>query len=363
MAKRIVLSFDGTWNVPDDDTADKISSDTNVVLFHQSVLEGTAPDGTRQIKHYYKGVGTHWSERLLGGGLGIGVSRTMMQGFKDLSLEYEDGDQVFLVGFSRGAYTARALAGVMARVGLLQPQHAARAGDPNDPNLAADDPLLAAYQHWTTRSTDHAERRRLQDAVDDFRAAYCRPARIAFLGVWDTVGALGIPGRVFQRLNQSLFELADRDVSLIVDRAYHAVAVDEHRDEYAATLWERRADPRQMIEQCWFPGDHCDVGGGHAVRAGEARLADVPLAWMQAKARAAGLTLTPVTPDLAACSAVDCHDTYAVFLGGTWAANHPRHLRPIGATPEGHETVHRSVLERRLANPSYRPENPGLPPL
>jgi uncharacterized protein (DUF2235 family) len=363
MAKRIVLCFDGTWNTPDEDKADRISTETNVVLFHDTVAEGRAPDGIEQIKRYYHGVGTNWFEKFTGGALGIGVSRTMMQGYKDLSATYEDGDQIFIVGFSRGAYTARALTGVISRCGLLQAHEAQRAGRPDDPHLAADDPILVTYQHWTRRGRDDAERRQLQDAVDAFRAAYCRPARIAFLGVWDTVGALGIPGRIFQRFDEYLFEFPDRALSLGVDRAYHAVALDEHRDEYAATLWERRTDPRQMMEQCWFSGDHCDVGGGHERRDGAARLSDIPLAWMQERARAAGLTLTAVSPDLAACGAEACRDTYAVFLGGAWAAGHPRHRRPVGATPDGHETVHPTVFARRRADPGYRPANPGLPPL
>jgi uncharacterized protein (DUF2235 family) len=327
------------------------------------VAEGRAPDGIEQLKHYYRGVGPHWFERPSGGAFGIGVSRTIMQAYKDLSLAYTEGDRIFMVGFSRGAYTARALTGVIARCGLLQHAHARRAGEPTDPNLAADDPILAAYQHWTQRPRDAAERRQLQDAIGLFRAAYTRPAHVAFLGVWDTVGVLGIPGRVFQRFNQYLFQLVDRELSLIVDRAYQALAVDEHREDYAATLWERRADPRQMMEQCWFAGDHCDVGGGHKLPVGAARLADIPLAWMQERARAAGLTLAAAHPNLAACAAVACHDTYAEFLRGTWAASHPRYLRAIGATPDGHETVHPTVLERRLADPRYRPENPGLPPM
>jgi uncharacterized protein (DUF2235 family) len=363
MAKRIVLCFDGTWNTPDEGNADTISSETNVVRFHASVPKGVSPDGVEQLAYYYRGVGTSWFERFTGGGLGVGVSRTMMQGYKDLSETYEAGDRAFLLGFSRGAYTARALAGVMSRCGLLQTAHARRAGRPDDPNLAADDPMLMAYQHWTRRGRDADERRRLQDAVDAFKASYCRPARIAFLGVWDTVGALGIPGRIFQRFNEGLVEFADRDLSGIVDRAYHAVALDEHRDEYAATLWERRTAPGQGIEQCWVPGDHCDVGGGHEIRPGGVRLADVPLAWMQDKARSARLVLAPVAPDLAACSGVACHDTYLEFLGGTWAAGHPRHLRSVGRTPDGGEIVHESVLVRRRADPRYRPANPGLPPL
>ena len=363
MAKRIVLCFDGTWNTPDEGDADKISSETNVVRFHRSVVQGVAPDGVEQRSHYYKGVGTNWFERLTGGGFGVGVSRTMMQGYRDLSLEHADGDRIFVVGFSRGAYTARALVGMIGRCGLLQREVAARTGRPDDPRLPADDPMLLAYQYWRQRGHDEATRRQIQSAVDAFSAQNCRPARIAFLGVWDTVGALGIPGRVFQRFNEALVEFPDRDLSAIVERAYHAVAVDEHRTEYAATMWERRASAAQQVEQCWFPGDHCDVGGGHAIAPGDVRVADVPLAWMQDKASAAGLALTTKAPDLAACCGADCHDTYLHFLGGTWAARHPRYLRPVGRAGDARETVHESVLERRRMNPGYRPRNPGLPPV
>ena len=362
MAKRIVLSFDGTWNTPDEDTADQISSETNVRLFHDSVTTSTGADGVQQTKTYYAGVGTSLFERFKGGVLGIGVSRTLMRGFKQLSLEYQHGDRIYIVGFSRGAYTARALTGVLTRVGLLQRVHAERAADPDAPNPPADDPLLGAFQYWSRRPRSDEDQRRVQQAVDEFRAAYCRPVRVAFLGVWDTVGAIGIPGRVFQRVNEFLVELPDRKLSPIVDHAYHAVAVDEHREEYAATLWESPADAAQRMEQCWFAGDHCDVGGGHESRPGAPRVADLSLVWMQEKARAAGLALTIVQSDLDACGTQACHDTYRVFLKGLWAKNHPRHYRRIGATPDGNETIHPSVLDRRRRDPDYQPQNLGLPP-
>jgi hypothetical protein len=127
-------------------------------------------------------------------------------------------------------------------------------------------------------------------------------------------------------------------------------------------MWEGRVSAIQQVEQCWFPGDHCDVGGGHKLAPGDIRVADVPLAWMQDKARAAGLALTATAPDLEACCEAACHDTYLHFLGGTWAANHPRYFRPFGRAAE-REVVHESVLERRRMHAEYRPRNPGLPPV
>jgi uncharacterized protein (DUF2235 family) len=356
--KRIVLSFDGTWNIPDEDPADQIVTDTNVARFHDAVHRRD-DDGVEQLRHYYHGIGTRWFERLAGGGLGIGVSRTMMAGYRDLSLEYEPGDSVFLLGFSRGAYTARALAGIISRCGLLSAPRAGAAVAPDDPNPPADDPLLNAYQHWTMRGRDDDERRRFREAADAFAAVFCRPARIAFLGVWDTVGALGIPGRIFDRFNTTLFEFADRDLTPIVDRAYHAVALDEHREDYKATLWNRRASRTQHMEQCWFVGDHCDVGGGHRLAVGDPRIADISLAWMQENAREAGLALTATVPD-AACSGARAHDTYAKFLKGAYALRHPRYLRPVRQTREGNETIHQSVRDRVAADADYHPQNLGF---
>ena len=353
-----MLSFDGTWNIPDEDPADQIVTDTNVARFHDSVHRRDT-DGVEQVRHYYAGIGTRWFERLPGGGLGIGVSRTMMAGYRDLSVAYEPGDAVFLLGFSRGAYTARALAGVIARCGLLTAQRAREAAAPDDPNPAADDPLLNAFQLWTMRGRDDDERRRFHEAAEAFAAAYCRPARIAFVGVWDTVGALGIPGRIFDKFNTTLFEFPDRDLTPIVDRAYHALALDEHREDYKATLWNRRAARTQQMEQCWFAGDHCDVGGGHRLALGEPRIADVSLAWMQEKAQDAGLALTATEPD-ADCKTARCHDTYPRFLRGAYAVRHPRYFRPVRQSREGNETIHQSVRDRIAFAPDYRPQNVGF---
>ena len=353
-----MLSFDGTWNIPDEDPADQIVTDTNVARFHNSV-DPRDDRGVEQLRHYYAGIGTRWFEKLPGGGLGIGVSRTMMAGYRDLSLAYEPGDAVFLLGFSRGAYTARALAGVVARCGLLTAARARDAAAPDDPNPPADDPLLNAFQHWTMRGRNDDERRRFRDAAEAFAAAYCRPARLAFVGVWDTVGALGIPGQIFDRFNTTLFEFPDRNLASIVDRAYHALALDEHREDYQATLWNRRSAPTQHIEQCWFAGDHCDVGGGHRLAVGEPRIADVSLAWMQERAGEAGLALTVTQPD-PACTTAGCHDTYSRFLRGAYAVRHPRYLRPVGHSVEGNETIHASVRHRMASDIAYRPQNVGF---
>src|SRR5687768_8496914 len=121
--KRIVLCFDGTWSKPaDEDLAVDQRVETNVCRFYQSVRERDA-NGTRQLKWYDEGVGTHWYDRYIGGALGAGLEVNIIQGYEYLANEYEDGDEVYVLGFSRGAYTARSLVGMIRNCGLIHPKH------------------------------------------------------------------------------------------------------------------------------------------------------------------------------------------------------------------------------------------------
>ncbi len=348
MSKRLAVCFDGTWNKANDsngdpDPAAKARSaegkvDTNVARLHRAVAD-RGSDGRAQESKYIAGVGTRWFERVLGGLTGAGVSNNMMSGYRFLAERYEPGDEIFIVGFSRGAYTARALSALLAKCGLV-------------PGAAVtDEAITNAYIYYANRDVD----------ATAFKAR-CHDAHVRFLGVWDTVGALGVPGRALDGLNDVLFEFRDRTLSPAVDAAYHAIAVDEHRRDYEATVWDHTSRADQVIEQRWFAGDHCDVGGGHTP--GGASVSDIPLRWMLERARAAGLGLRPgsVPDDLAACLTEACHDTYAKFLGGTYAHRNARHYRPIREGVAG-EVVDESVYERREADPTYRPQNPGLRPL
>lgn len=343
MAKRIVLSFDGTWNKTADTGGDAIGAPTNVARFHGAVLP-TGPDGLTQIKRYIAGVGTAWYDRFTGGGLGLGVSNNMAEGYRWLAEAYEDGDAVFVVGFSRGAYTARALCGFIAKCGLLTAAN------------VSDETIANAYAYYKDRALD----------ASAFRAQYAREINIAFLGVWDTVGALGIPLRALDGLNDFLFAFHDRTLSTIVDRAYHALALDEHRADYEACLWDAKPRDAQVMEQRWFSGDHCDAGGGHTRAAAlDPYLADLTLAWMMRKATDAGLGIDPVQVPgrLERCGEAECHDTYLTFLDGVYAQANPRYARPVGATRAGNEAVDDTVYARRAQDLTYRPTNPGLRPL
>jgi uncharacterized protein (DUF2235 family) len=338
--KRLVLCFDGTWNRPADEGSDV---ETNVRRFHQSVADA-GPDGVPQESWYHEGVGTggtidHWA----GGVLGAGLDGLILDGYRHLCDRYEDGDEVYVLGFSRGAYAARSLVGLVRNCGLVRP------------GLA-----LAAY--WLYRTRDDGPD---SIAARLFRAANGREIRVRFLGVWDTVGALGIPRelgdrvRLVGRANLAFYEFHDTRLSKIVDFAYHAAAVDEHRKDYDVALWDGPPEPGQVMEQRWFAGAHADVGGGYAAR----DLSDLALRWMQERAAAVGLGVALVEPGPEAYRGV-LADSYATFLGGKYRLFHPeRHYRRVLGMAAGNEVLDPSVEARRAADEGYRPANPGLPAL
>ena len=338
--KRIVICFDGTWNRP---AAEALPVDrqveTNVRRFYESVNERSV-DGVRQIKWYDQGVGTEWYDRFIGGAIGAGLELNIVQGYEFLANEYHDGDEVYVLGFSRGAYTARSLVGMIRNCGLIQPKHLALR-------------VAMAYGIYRTRDDDADS-----FTAKIFRSSFSREIKIKFVGVWDTVGALGIPLDILQDVNLKFYEFHDTKLSRIVENAYHAIAVDEHRRDYDVCLWDPPAEPEQKLEQGWFVGAHCDVGGGYPDR----RLSDTTLRWIQDHASALGLALSAV--QVAEKNYLgDATDSYAKFLGGIYAKRNARHYRVIGATKFGKEVVDDSVQRRRRDDREYEPQNDGLPRL
>nr|WP_246462012.1 DUF2235 domain-containing protein [Nocardia transvalensis] len=192
--------------------------------------------------------------------------------YRQLALNWEPGDQIFIFGFSRGAYTARSLAGMIGRFGLMGIRGIAAGRYPE---------VLAYYR----------ERKQHPDEPDpphwtDFRAANCHyPVPIEFLGVFDTVGAMGVPG-----LRRWRYRFPDMRLSPYVQCARQVLAIDERRRVFAPCLWEvddAVAGPLRSdrIEQVWFKGGHTDIGGGNA----DSRLSDPTLRWMVNEAAARGL--------------------------------------------------------------------------
>ena len=270
--KRIAISCDGTWNTPDQMDGNR-PAPTNVVKLHNAIA-GKDEAGIVQLKYYHPGVGTDpgWWSKLAGGGLGIGIDRNIMSAYRFLADKFEPGDAVYLFGFSRGAYTVRSLAGMIARCGILD-----TSGLTEKETWSR---IESIYRKGYRRGTPHRR------AGWGFRSEP-QKTEIRFLGVWDTVGALGIPDdmallNLLDRFKDYTFH--DTELSAMVLAARHAMAIDERRASFQPTLWTKIEVDRD-VKQLWFPGVHSDVGGGYA----ECGLSDGALEWMVGEARGTGL--------------------------------------------------------------------------
>jgi uncharacterized protein (DUF2235 family) len=186
-----------------------------------------------------------------------------------------------------------------------------------------------------------------------FRQSYSREINIHFLGVWDTVGALGVPFKSAERFNHQYYEFHDTELSGIVRNAFHAIAIDEHRENYVCALWCPIAKPNQVMEQVWFCGAHANVGGGYAKNA----LSDIPLRWMANKIMDCGLELDPNKIPREPKTIPQITDSYSEFLGGTYRLLNSRYFRTIGNTQFGQECFDESVQQRVIAMGNYRPKN------
>ncbi len=337
--KRLAIYLDGTWDDP--------AARTNVTRLHDLTAPVDAA-GVVQKVHYLAGVGTRRRERLLGGILGIGLDRNVRLAYSWLVDHYEDGDQVFIVGFSRGAYTARSLAGMIARCGLLE--------------RGAATGVQEVFDRYA------AEDRRL--------VPQARRIDIHFLGVWDTVGALGVPFGRIRRLSRSTTLFHNTNPSTLYKNMFQALAIDENRFAYQPTLWTafqkagtplRPLNADQTLEQRWFVGAHTDVGGSRR----DPSLAGIPLAWMAERAQACGLAFTGPVLRTGAGADLPVSDSFATFLFGAYRVLklNRRFYRAIGRGPvrtekaDGfshslHETVDGSVFDRWRDDETYRP--PGL---
>ncbi|KAF2991332.1 DUF2235 domain-containing protein [Methylocystis sp. MJC1] len=285
--KRLVVFCDGTWNKEDQKSQNGQPCPTNVLrLFELTRIDDG--NGCPQVAYYVRGVGTRWDERITGGGFGYGISDNIKDAYRFLVSNYAPGDEIFLFGFSRGAYTVRSLAGMIYNVGILQREYL---------HLVDE-----AFSHY--RSADpqwHPD----SQASKDFRNAYTNGGEeIKFLGVWDTVGALGAPfGVVMGWLLNQFFptQFHDTKISPIILNAYHAASIDEKRWPFRPTRMELTLRRKQEAadlhatgdrstfnyEEAWFPGVHSDVGGGYE----DSSLSDCALKWMVDKAKAHGLSV------------------------------------------------------------------------
>ncbi|MBV8673667.1 MAG: DUF2235 domain-containing protein [Acidobacteriaceae bacterium] len=288
---RIAHFCDGTWNDP--------ANNTNVFRLFTATLQIPG----QQHAAYDTGVGTGGNpiDKLLGGGLGAGLVTKIKDGYTQIAHVYDPGDDIFLFGFSRGAYTARSLAGMIAICGL-----------PTQ-NLDQEcvDTAFEAYRNQAQRSM----------LLDSLKSYAMDDAKIRMLGVWDTVGSLGIPA-AWGGIDDVQYGFLDASLHPDVLNAYQALAIDEQRAQFPPTLWESPFAPGQTVEQVWFSGVHCDVGGGYSASAEDNNtlLSDITLGWMAGKASALGLAIDPAFllnhSNLAARYSLDeLHDSHTgVFL-------------------------------------------------
>ncbi len=322
--RHLVLGCDGTWNRPDQmDRGRQVP--TNVVKILRAVDENAT--AVTQIKYYDTGVGTGgFLDHLIGGLTGLGLLRNVCEAYHWLLAHYRDGDRIFLFGFSRGAFTARCLA---ALIGLL--------GIPRAAEGRAWPLARAAVRIYRMRRRD----RRLALARSWRSRHASRSARVHFLGVWDTVGALGlpVPGPLgwWSRRLQGFHDTA---LGSHVTHAFHALAIDERRRPFAPTLWEGPAPAGvERVMQCWFPGVHSNVGGGYV----DAGLSDRALLWMICRAREAGLVFNPHY--LARRIDPNWFGERRRSLGLVYRLLGPRRRR-IGTPGTPGECIHFSALER-----------------
>ena len=264
----IVVCADGTWNRPEEDVEKDHA--TNVLKLARAIEPDPSDD--KQQVFYDWGLGSY-HDRVVAGATGRGIHKNIVDGYRYIVQNYSPNDRIYLFGFSRGAYTVRALCGLINNCGILK---------------RSDAKLVA--QAWRiykrTSSPYHPEG---AQAIA-FREEHSHPSReVAFVGVWDTVGALGIPFSVLGFLDGK-DEFYDTKMGPNVSVARHALAIDERREDFAPTLWRPRAGVD--LRQVWFSGVHGDIGGGYGPdRKTGTTVSDVALAWMLDEAEEAGLKI------------------------------------------------------------------------
>src|SRR5689334_4435203 len=263
--KRLVICCDGTWNRPDSQHVTNIEKIARTVQIDSSAVEA----GVQQSVLYLSGVGVGYGvDRILGGAFGFGLFHNVLAGYRFLASNYEPGDEIYVFGFSRGAYTARSLCGMIGKAGLLTRKALVEEKLPE---------AVARYKRENPAGGSSGE----SDA--EFKRDFCHPdTPIHFLGVFDTVGALGVPGALRRR-----HQFHDVKLSKAVQCARQALAIDEPRMKFEPCLWEKTdaEGEEDRVRQVWFEGAHSDVGGGVEPTG----LPDTALLWMAGEANKQGL--------------------------------------------------------------------------
>lgn len=317
MARKLVVCCDGTWNTP--------RTETNVFRTYRFLRErlgspaemvqkdgvrscgGRAADGSEVLLFYDQGVGTDWFSRLVGGAAGIGLSDNVRDAYHFLAQNFVPGSEIFVFGFSRGAYTARSLCGFIKAAGLLVRPSVKDVWRAYMDCYATAPRIVARPHGWNLDRVRSWLAERAGDAVGTLggEAIASVPrhpgVKVRFIGVYDTVGALGVPLPGAARVNEPIVGFHDTMLGDTVENAVQALAVDERRGPYTPTLWTQADDAAalagQHVLQVWFPGVHSDIGGGY----GDKGIGDITWDFMMRQAARRGLVIDPAqaTPSLA----------------------------------------------------------------
>lgn len=342
--KRLITCSDGTWNKPGNTDRGKTVATNVERMFGCICHEDTSHPGQpiEQLKLYDEGIGTGFSlkDKLLGGITGAGIDKNIKDVYTFLLLNYQPGDAIYLFGFSRGAYTARSIGGLIRNCGILKPDHL--------------DLVDKAYDLYRDRNKYTAPD---SDLMIAFRKQYAWEdvTPIKFIGVWDTVGSLGIPLPWYRMANITKYKFHDVTLSSFVENACQALAIDERRKLFQPTLWEKsktvKNDPNhpQQMEQRWFAGVHSNIGGGYE----DTGLSDLALGWLAQKAQKAGLCYYPdVVEQIKGKPDGELRNSYTPlywFWRPVW--------RTISLNDDTHQSIDNSVAERVSAFAHYRPRN------
>jgi uncharacterized protein (DUF2235 family) len=351
--KRLALFLDGTWN--------EVSDNTNIWRF-RALFSPMSMDGCEQRAYYSTGLGTKFGEKIRGGMFGTGIDTAITSAYEWLIDNYEPGDEIFIFGFSRGAYTARSLSGFVSKCGLLE------SGAPLGVNQ-----LFKRYQRSGAKTIRELIAEQNSGGKTDFSfeegwmLKYARAVPIKFIGVFDTVGALGVPFPLLRRLQGSAYPFLNTGLRQNNEYAFHALAIDEHRKAFKPTLWTNEgatsAPPRpiERTEQRWFVGAHANVGGGCF----NDPLAQLPFKWLEAKAAALGLGFKDGFAANENAATAPISNSFAEFAFGLYRLfcfGIP-YYRRIGLPPENegegvttiNETIDASVFGRWCDDQTYRP--------
>ena len=260
--KRLIVCCDGTWQDLDN------AYPTNVVKIARAI-QPIADDHTPQLLYYSEGIGTRSSRlnKLFGGAFGWGIDQRIQNAYRFLCCNYEVGDEIYLFGFSRGAYTARSLAGLIYNCGLLQRRYIRKTNEAY--RLYRDRKIKPSHEQSKTFRETYAVH--LDDQANT-------QVPITLLGCWDTVGSMGVPNTFpLSRFFNQKYRFHDTRLNPQIQHALHAVAIDEHRQVFDVTHMRSHESRQQQVTEVWFPGNHGCVGGGDAKNRG---LSDGALQWM-----------------------------------------------------------------------------------